>query len=176
MDPLFAIGARIYWKGGLWFGDARIATSKMSDVQKAAVALGGLFAEARAAAENTARHSESLDENRHVESGKRLTDEVDRVVGVALETRVRSIMSQVPIAGAPGEAISQVSSLSLEDIQYIPDSILDDAKSLRDAIKMALVINDNDEWAFIQTFTDTLVAREPDWVEDLPNLRHGASL
>jgi hypothetical protein len=172
IDPLYATKARIYWRGGLWFGDSQIATSKMDDIQKTAVALAGLFAEARAAAEAKVQRTSSLDKNRCIAGGKRLMNELDRVIGVALENRVQGISSRMPIQDAPGELIDVLSVLSLEDIEYIPDTVLDAPETLRKAANLALrVINDNSEWASVRAIAEIIVKREPEWVEDLAAVR-----
>jgi len=143
-----------------WEGDATINQEGMTAIQRAAIAIAGLLAEARAAAMQN-------DQTRRIQPGEQLTAELGRVIGIAVENRLAAVPANIPTTVPPAGVAPVPATLSLEDMEYIPDEVADDDEAIAAAAKIACdVINHQTEWASVRKVAELLIELQPEPIDD----------
>lgn len=162
INPSSVHRVRIHQEGGDWEGETNVNQVDMTDVQRTAIAIAGFLAEARAVAvrDNPARQINV--------TPPLLLDELHRIIGIAIANRLDRVPGNASTILSPAGINPYPSILTLEDIEFIPDSALDDDETLPAAITLACnLINNGTEWPTIIAIAERLMEIQPEPIDDL---------
>jgi len=144
-----------------WEGDSRIDLAGRNDVERAAIALGGMLAEARI---RTLSNKSIL----RVAVGDQLTTVVDKGVKSIKANNLSVDEVPIPMEFIAGWTQIQHANLTGSDIDKIPPAVQGDAAELAKALKLAADhINNFTEWAMVRQAAENIYAAAPKWATDV---------
>jgi hypothetical protein len=143
---------------GEWQGESRIDLTGRTDVERAAIALGGMLAEARV--KTTA--GESI---LRIAGGNELTTAVSKFIKSINRDGLAVDEVPIPMVFYAGAFQYQKANLTRSDTDGIPLGVQDNDIELAKALKLAADhINETTEWAMVRQAAERIYAGAPNWV------------
>jgi hypothetical protein len=158
--------ARIFEnQSGEWEGESKIELAERSDVERAAVALGGMLAEARI---KTKCGVSIL----RIAVGEKLVAVVTRFINSIKENGLAVDEVPIPMEFIAGCIQTVHANFTRSDIDNIPPPVQRDETELARALKLAADhINLFTEWAMVRQAAENIYAGAPDWVNNVFDIR-----